>query len=69
MAISGVGVRELPEAHTFDFIEETFRHSLGPRVFRGIAPLWEREGVAEPFLSPMGGIQARPPWTSRSGNA
>ena len=50
MAISGVGVRELPEAHTFDFIEETFRHSLGPGAVRGIAPRWERKGVGEPLF-------------------
>ena len=53
------------------FIEATLRHILGPGAIRGIAPRWEREGAGEPFFRPPfhGGVQARPPATSRSGNA
>ena len=35
------------------FIEATFRHSLGPGAVRGIAPRRGREGVGEPFLTPL----------------
>ena len=42
--------RLLSEAYTFDFIEATFGHTLGPGAFRGIAPRRGREEIREPFF-------------------
>ena len=61
MAISGVGVRELPEAHTFDFIRkgkawggggggggEEFNHSIDLKRHARLAVAWSRHGSLIP---------------------